>query len=45
MLTGVPLGTVKTRMFTAIQRLRALLTDQPGPDTLIAETGAARGDQ
>ena len=30
-LTGVPLGTVKSRM-TAVQRLRGLLTDQLGPD-------------
>lgn len=44
-LTGIPLGTVKSRMFTAIQRLRALLTDQLGPDTLIAETGTTRGEQ
>ncbi|MEO7194097.1 MAG: sigma-70 family RNA polymerase sigma factor [Pseudonocardiaceae bacterium] len=31
-LTGVPLGTVKSRMFTAVQRLRSLLADQLGPD-------------
>ncbi|MGH3854411.1 MAG: RNA polymerase sigma factor [Pseudonocardiaceae bacterium] len=30
--TGVPLGTVKSRMFTAVQRLRSLLADQLGPD-------------
>jgi RNA polymerase sigma factor (sigma-70 family) len=30
-LTGVPLGTVKSRMFTAVQRLRLLLTDHKGP--------------
>jgi RNA polymerase sigma-70 factor, ECF subfamily len=36
-LTGVPLGTVKSRMFTAVQRLRTLLTDQLGPDALVAE--------
>ena len=29
---GVPLGTVKSRMFTAVQRLRTLLTNQLGPD-------------
>jgi RNA polymerase sigma factor (sigma-70 family) len=43
--TGVPLGTVKSRMFTAVQRLRTLLTDQLGPDTLIAEARIARGEQ
>jgi RNA polymerase sigma factor (sigma-70 family) len=43
--TGVPLGTVKSRMFTAVQRLRALLTDQLVPDTLIAEARIARGEQ
>jgi RNA polymerase sigma factor (sigma-70 family) len=43
--TGVPLGTVKSRMFTAVQRLRALLTDQLGPDTLVAEARIARGAQ
>ncbi len=41
-LTGVPLGTVKSRMFTAVQRLRSLLTDQLGPDTLVAEARMAR---
>lgn len=30
-LTDVPLGTVKSRMCTAVQRLRVLLTDQLGP--------------
>jgi DNA-directed RNA polymerase specialized sigma24 family protein len=25
-LTGAPLGTVKSRMFTAVQRLRSLLS-------------------
>lgn len=44
-LTGVPLGTVKSRMFTAVQRLRALLADQWGPDTLIAEARTVRGEQ
>ena len=28
----VPVSTVKSRMFTAVQRLRAHLTDQSGPD-------------
>src|SRR5262249_33976589 len=41
-LIGVPLGTVKSRMFTAVQRLRSLLADQLGPDTLIAEARAVR---
>lgn len=44
-LTGVPLGTVKSRMFTAVQRLRALLADQWGPDTLVAEARTVRGEQ
>ena len=44
-LTGVPLGTVKSRMFTAVRRLRELLTDQLGPDTLITEARATRGNQ
>lgn len=44
-LTGVPLGTVKSRMFTAVQRLRELLTDQLGPDTLITEARTTRGNQ
>ncbi len=41
-LTGVPLGTVKSRMFTAVQRLRTLLADQLGPDTLVAEARVVR---
>jgi RNA polymerase sigma-70 factor (ECF subfamily) len=41
-MTGVPLGTVKSRMFTAVQRLRVLLTDQLEPDALIAEARAVR---
>jgi len=41
-LTGVPLGTVKSRMFTAVQRLRSLLADQLGPDTLVAEARVVR---
>jgi RNA polymerase sigma-70 factor (ECF subfamily) len=45
---GAPLGTVKSRMFTAVQRLRALLTDQlgpDGPDTLVAEARTVKGEQ
>jgi RNA polymerase sigma factor (sigma-70 family) len=45
---GVPLGTVKSRMFTAVQRLRVLLTDQlgpDGPDTLVAEARTVTGEQ
>jgi RNA polymerase sigma factor (sigma-70 family) len=42
-LIGVPLGTVKSRMFTAVQRLRSLLADQLGPETLVAEADMARG--
>ncbi|MGH3700206.1 MAG: RNA polymerase sigma factor [Pseudonocardiaceae bacterium] len=41
-LTSVPLGTVKSRMFTAVQRLRTLLADQLGPDTLVAEARVVR---
>jgi RNA polymerase sigma factor (sigma-70 family) len=41
-LTGVPLGTVKSRMFTAVQRLRSLLADQLGPDALVAEARVVR---
>jgi RNA polymerase sigma-70 factor (ECF subfamily) len=41
-LTGVPLGTVKSRMFTAVQRLRSLLADQLGPDDLVAEARNVR---
>lgn len=41
-LTGVPLGTVKSRMFTAVQRLRSLLADQLGPDDLVAEARMVR---
>ena len=41
-LTSVPLGTVKSRMFTAVQRLRSLLADQLGPDTLVAEARTVR---
>lgn len=44
-LTGVPLGTVKSRMFTAVQRLRTLLTDQLGPETLVAEARTVKGEQ
>jgi RNA polymerase sigma factor (sigma-70 family) len=42
---GMPLGTVKSRMFTAVHRLRALLTDQLGPDTLVAEARTVKGEQ
>ena len=41
-LTGVPLGTVKSRMFTAVQRLRSLLADQLGPDDLVTEARMVR---
>lgn len=41
-LTGVPLGTVKSRMFTAVQRLRVLLNDQLGPDALVTEASVVR---
>lgn len=41
-LMGVPLGTVKSRMFTAVQRLRSLLTDQLGPDALVTEARMVR---
>ena len=44
-LTGLPLGTVKSRMFTAVQRLRALLARQLGPETLITEARTARDQQ
>ncbi|HEY2765050.1 MAG TPA: sigma-70 family RNA polymerase sigma factor [Pseudonocardiaceae bacterium] len=42
-LTGVPLGTVKSRMFAGVQRLRSLLDDQLGPETLVAEVRAVKG--
>jgi len=41
-LIGVPLGTVKSRMFTAVQRLRSLLADQLGPEDLVAEARVVR---
>jgi RNA polymerase sigma factor (sigma-70 family) len=41
-LTGSPLGTVKSRMFAAVQRLRSLLADQLGPDDLVAEARVVR---
>jgi len=41
-LTGVPLGTVKSRTFAAVQRLRSLLTDQLGPGALVAEPHMVR---
>jgi RNA polymerase sigma-70 factor (ECF subfamily) len=40
-LTGVPLGTVKSRMFAGVQRLRSLLDDQLNPDFLVAEARRA----
>lgn len=40
-LTSVPLGTVKSRMFAGVQRLRSLLHAQLGPDALIAEARVA----
>lgn len=40
-LTGVPLGTVKSRMFAGVQRLRSMLHDQLGPDALVAEARKA----
>ncbi len=36
-LTGVPLGTVKSRMFAGVQRLRSMLHEQLGPDALLSE--------
>jgi RNA polymerase sigma-70 factor (ECF subfamily) len=42
-LTGVPLGTVKSRMFAGVQRLRSLLDSQLGPETLVAEVRAVKG--
>ena len=41
-LTGVPLGTVKSRTLAAVQRLRSLLTDQLGPGALVAEAHMVR---
>lgn len=41
-LIGVPLGTVKSRMFTAVQRLRLLLTRSRGSDALLAEARIVR---
>lgn len=41
-LTGAPLGTVKSRMFTAVQRLRLLLTDHGEPGALLAEARIVR---
>jgi RNA polymerase sigma-70 factor (ECF subfamily) len=41
-LTGIPLGTVKSRMFAAVQRLRSLLADQLGPDELVTEARMVR---
>ncbi|MGH3783802.1 MAG: RNA polymerase sigma factor [Pseudonocardiaceae bacterium] len=41
-LTGVPLGTVKSRTFAAVQRLRSLLTDRLSPGELVAEARIVR---
>jgi RNA polymerase sigma factor (sigma-70 family) len=41
-LCGVPLGTVKSRMFAGVARLRSLLGDQLGPEVLITEARQAR---
>jgi RNA polymerase sigma factor (sigma-70 family) len=41
-LTGVPLGTVKSRTFAAVHRLRSLLKDQWGPSALVAEAHMVR---
>ncbi|MFN2497122.1 MAG: RNA polymerase sigma factor [Pseudonocardiaceae bacterium] len=41
-LTEVPLGTVKSRMFAGVQRLRSLLGAQLGPDALVEEARVAR---
>jgi RNA polymerase sigma-70 factor (ECF subfamily) len=40
--TGVPLATVKSRMSTAVRQLQSILTDQLGPDALVAEARAVR---
>lgn len=41
-ITGAPLGTVKSRMFAGVQRLRSLLGEQLGPETLVAEAREVR---
>ncbi|MGB7798992.1 MAG: sigma factor-like helix-turn-helix DNA-binding protein, partial [Pseudonocardiaceae bacterium] len=41
-LTGVPLGTVKSRTFAAVQRLRSLLTEQLDPGAMVAEAHMVR---
>jgi RNA polymerase sigma factor (sigma-70 family) len=41
-LTGVPLGTVKSRTFAAVQCLRSLLTEQLDPGALVAEARMLR---
>lgn len=38
-LTGVPLGTVKSRMFAGVARLRSLLAAQLGADVITADFG------
>jgi RNA polymerase sigma-70 factor, ECF subfamily len=42
-LTGIPLETVKSRLFAGIQRLRVLLKDEEGRDAIAAE-GRAIGE-
>jgi RNA polymerase sigma factor (sigma-70 family) len=41
-LTGVPLSTVQSRTWAAVQRLRSLLTDQVDPGALVAEAHLVR---
>lgn len=41
-LTEVPLGTVKSRMFAGVQRLRSLLGEQLGPEALVTEAREVR---
>ena len=47
-ITGVPLGTVTTRMYNGVRRLRGLLTPtqasgKPGPETRRRPVGVGRG--